>query len=123
MPTSESACSPPKRFETPPTLRTVSLLPPRTSRASRTALASLMLPPRAAMGVGDRAGRLVRVLRDRGVVVRRWTERRLGNRLLAVLWRRPEAARPRQHDADHRDRDQQLAQDRGIEPAVRHLLV
>jgi hypothetical protein len=37
---------------------------------------------------------------------------------LAVLGRRPQAARTRQHHADHRQRDQQLAQDRRVEAAA-----
>ena len=39
---------------------------------------------------------------------------------LAVVRRGPQATRPQQHHADHRQRDQQLAQNRRIEPATAH---
>jgi hypothetical protein len=41
---------------------------------------------------------------------------------LAVLASRPQAARPQQHDDDHGQGDQQLAQDGGVDAATGQVL-
>src|SRR3982750_4271938 len=91
MPTSDKACRPPKRLETPLTWSTALLM----------VLVSLW----RLLGRNGGGGGPCR-----------------GGRGLAVLGRRPQAARTREHHADHGQRDQQLAQDRGIEAATGDLL-